>query len=205
MSHQLNRIMHKGRPRSRLPKIGGARPFKVLDATKPLRAAPEAREWLVAMVEPRAEEKAATALREAGYLAWYPQMTCWISSARLRTRTKVNRPLFPRYVFVALQAHARKAIKDCDHVAGIVGSGRVFARPSLLATLSRRQRLGEFDMGLGETLFARGDVVTVAEGVASGLHGVVLKAEADRVKVLMDLLGSKRPIDMPASALRKVA
>ena len=100
--------------------VATSKAWRDVDETRPLLPAPPAARWSALIVEPRMEAKAATALREAGHIVWYPQTVETVARQHLRLRIKVNRPIFPRYVFAAA-GRARKGMLDCDHVVRIVG------------------------------------------------------------------------------------
>lgn len=208
MRTKLNRLINKGARQPLRPyPIKSNKKLRVLDKTKPLLPAPEAINWLVVMTAPRRETDAVAALREAGYHAWYPQLTTWIHSARLRIKSKVNRPLFSRYIFVAQRDGCSKSITDIDHVGYIIGPvppGRKNDRP-LLDALSERQALGEFDGTKLPPPFTTDQHVTLTEGPFAGLSGIVAKADHERTLVLLQILGSDRPVQVATATLRVVA
>lgn len=228
MRSKLARLSHTRQPRTWRDQSG--RQWRDIDQTTPLLAAPDAAAWSALIVAPRMESDAARALREAGYLAWYPQTVETVTSQHRRTRTKVNRPLFPRYVFAApaeaVDRHSwpdrrvcrqiaemavsgvrsgfsdgsveRVGMLDCDHVVRIVAS----VPQSLLTDLSRRQDGGEFVATLRESAYRRGARVLVVEGPFDGFDGVVHRATADRVEVLVGMLGQEVRVEMEAAQVR---
>lgn len=209
-----------GRKHPREPK---AKPkeWREVDETKPLHPAPAASGWVVLMVEPRMEAKASEALRDAGYVAWHPQTVEVTQDTRRKVRRKVNRPLFPRYLFAAapvaggwlsegdeyggsgnpaLKALARLCgpaigMGDCDHVTVIVGP----VPSALLANLSDRQCEGEFEQREIISQFGKNTRVRITEGPFAGLDGIVHRSQGRRVEVLMSFLGSERRIPLDAS------
>ena len=201
--------------------VAKAKAWRDIDETKPLEPAPVASGWVVLMVEPRMEGKAATALRDAGYVAWFPQTVEETKNEKRKVRRKVNRPLFPRYLFAgaplaggwlsegdgygdrsnpALRALSRLCgpaigMGDCDHVTVIVGP----VPSALLANLSDRQCEGEFEQREIISQFGKNSRVRVTEGPFAGLDGIVHRSQGRRVEVLMSFLGSERRIPLDAS------
>lgn len=201
MRTRLARMMMKGARQPQRPyPVKADRPLRVIDKTRPLQPAPEATQWLVLIVAPRREADAVQALRDAGHRAWHPQLTTWITSARLRIKSKVNRPLFPRYIFVAKMEGAAKSIEDCDHCGKIIGpviKPRKECRP-LLEVLSSKQAAGEFDGTIAKPIpmFDEGEWAVFAdEGPFHGLKGIVQKTEGERVMILMNILGADNRIE----------
>lgn len=218
MRAKLSRLSHARQPRTWRDHNG--RQWRDLDETSSLTAAPEASAWLALIVAPSMEEAAAEALRDAGYIAWYPQTVETVTRQWRRVRVKVNRPLFPRYVFAAAaeatggvskvvgmggSGHTTKGVHgpslgmlDCDHVVRIVGA----VGPGLMADLSRRQAGGEFVADLRQSLYRRGSRVRIVDGPFQGLDGIVHRAEGERVEVLVGMLGQQVRVAMEVEGVR---
>ena len=81
------------------------------------------RRWYVVYAQPHAEARAAEQLGRQGYEAYLPQQRRWLRHAR--KRELVRRPLFPRYLFVALDLLATRwrPILSTIGVAGLVRHG----------------------------------------------------------------------------------
>lgn len=221
MKTRLNRMIAKSRQKRPDLWVAKAKQWRYIDETKPLEPAPVASGWVVLMVEPRMEGKAATALRDAGYVAWFPQTVEETKNEKRKVRRKVNRPLFPRYLFAAVPVAAgwlsegdgyggsgNPALKalarlcgpaigmgDCDHVTVIVGP----VPSALLANLSDRQCEGEFEQREIISQFGKNSRVRITEGPFAGLDGIVHRSQGRRVEVLMSFLGSERRIPLDAS------
>lgn len=209
MRSKLNRMMsHKWPAKLPAAPVKAKRSLRILDETKPLQAAPEAPHWLVVMVEPRCEDKAIKALHEAGHLAWHPQMTCWQVNHRLRIKSKVHRPLFPRYAFVSKGEYATKSVKDCDHVTRIIGEVPSIRQTDrdMVTDLSHKQQHGWFGIEGPASPFNINDEVAIDdEGAFHGLRGLIDKTAVERSTILLEFLGSFRKIVVETDSLRKVA
>jgi transcriptional antiterminator RfaH len=142
--------------------------------------------WHAVRTKPRQEGVALQNLMRQSYEAFLPMFP---TASRRRTRADV--PLFPGYLFVGIQAGEQPygPIRNTCGVIGLVRFGdHVPALPETVITAlrEREQRLrNPSEMGL-----SAGDKVTVVDGPFAGLHGVFEVASgADRVRVLLDLLG----------------
>jgi transcription antitermination factor NusG len=189
------------------PPPPSSRPTKIVDKTRPLDPAPGFSHWRVVTVAPRMEDKAAQSIREAGWVVWYPQLTCWISSARTRTKAKVNRPLFPRYVFVA--GAGNQSLGSCDHVGYLLPapasdiSSRALHR--LIQNLSDRQQAGEFDATIEPPAFEQGEAVTLTEGPFRDFTAIIAKDEGERCRILVEFMGKVHKLRVATSDLVRVA
>jgi transcription antitermination factor NusG len=74
--------------------------------------------WFVAHTKPRREKKLAAYCRRQGVAVTLP---CCKSAHKYRGKTVVfEKPLFPGYVFLQLQAGQRDAVRQSDHVANLL-------------------------------------------------------------------------------------
>ncbi len=197
---KLYRMMHDGPIRKR-PLIPARTPRQVkdVDRTKesPLVAPPrssEPQQWRIVMTAPRREREAIIELTRAGYVGWFPQETVWVSRPNKRERAKINRPLFPRYVFVALRSNAIRAIRDCKHITGLLPY-----RPSeaLIDNLYDRQEGREFDAAKAEADKRKalvGQTVRIVNGPFATFDGLVTMAEHERIEVLVSVFARPTPV-----------
>jgi transcription antitermination factor NusG len=77
--------------------------WKEIDATEdnPLVPVPHGDLWFVATCQSGGERAAVAALQRYEHVAWFPQMTLWHKFERDKRRVKMNRPVFPGYLFVS--------------------------------------------------------------------------------------------------------
>jgi len=221
---RINRLMLEGARRQTVmaKTLWNAkkRVWKHIDETRPLVEPAKVERWAVLQVAPRMEAKAAEALRDAGYHAWYPQLVKATENRTLWVRRKFNEPLFVRYVFAAAGSVAeanrmssaedwahkvekgfsgrlsRSALgmSDCEHVTRIVG----YVTHDLLANLAKRQTGGEFVVSDKRVAFRAGQKVRANDGPFRGFDGIVQKSERDRVSVLIRFFGVERPVEFEA-------
>ena len=160
--------------------------------------------WYVAYTQPTAELRAAGHLKRQGFDVYLP--LCRQIRRHARREETVLRPLFPRYVFVALDL-------DIDHwrsVNGTVGVSNLVSqgeRPSALPDgVVENLRSSEIDEGAVALsrlmLFDVGAKLRVLEGAFVGQTGIYDgMSEAERVVLLFDMIGRKVRGEVPIHAV----
>jgi transcription antitermination factor NusG len=74
--------------------------------------------WFVAHTKPRREKKLAEQCQRQGIAATLP---CYSSAHKYRGKTVVfQKPLFPGYVFLQLEAGQKDSVRQSDHVANLL-------------------------------------------------------------------------------------
>lgn len=161
------------------------------------------RAWYLVYTKPRQEEVALTNLVRQGYGAYLPR----VRQVRRRQgrRLEVVEPLFPRYLFIHLDAGTDNwgPIRSTIGVASLVRFGQEPARvPDSLVEFLKERESAE---GLHEWAAPElriGDRVRVAEGVFHGYDGILLaRSSRERVLVLLDILGKKIRAQVSTSQL----
>lgn len=160
--------------------------------------------WYAVYTRARAEALAQEHLRRQGYKVYLPRH---MKRRRHARRTDfVLAPLFPRYLFVAidrLQQRWRPIISTVG-VCDLVRQGDLPAQipEGLIEELQARQRGGRFDHVAQVRKIKQGDPVRVAAGPFADLvgrfHGM---ASDERVFVLLDLLGRTVKAQLPSTAI----
>jgi len=148
--------------------------------------------WYVVYTHANSEEKARDHLSRQGFTTMLPTYKRWRSHAR--RRDFVDRPLFPRYLFVALNTleHRWRPILSTVGVCDLVRRGNApMPMPSgLTEEIGARAADGDFDRLSPVEGLRQGDAVRVLEGPFTDLIGRFAgAADNDRVFVLLDLLG----------------
>lgn len=108
--------------------------------------------------------------------------------------------LFPSYFFAQFNpAQSLRAVRSAQSVLNVLEFGGTLAHvpDEVIATL--RQEMAGQDIKEILTPLQPGDSVLIAEGPMRGFQGIVhsLRTGEDRVRVLMDFLGSQHPVEMP--------
>ncbi len=164
-------------------------------------------QWYAVHTQAKGEGKAASHLQQQGYRVYLPRWRRRRSHAR---RVEwVSAPLFPRYLFVRFDVDVTswRAIRSTIGVRQIVSFGKDLPAPvpkGIVEAIHAR----EGEDGLVEIVppFHNGEQVVVHEGPFSGQVGIFnCMDDAQRVTILLDLLGREVRLKVPAYAIEAAA
>lgn len=150
--------------------------------------------WFVAHTHPNAEAKATLHLNRQGFEIYFPRYLKRRRHAR-RVET-VAAPLFPRYVFVAVDLAAQRwrSIYSTVGVTRLVCNGEdpTPVPDGVVEALRSCEDAGGFIKLDSRSAFRAGDKVRVLDGAFSSCLGLFEgMAERERIAILLDLLGRK--------------
>lgn len=160
--------------------------------------------WHVVHTQPNGEERAAQNLLRQGFEAYLPLY-------RRRTRharriVTASRPLFPRYLFVRFDADAVRW-RSINGTFGVVrllchGERPLAVPPGVVESIHQRAD-GEGYVRLDETSqFLPGQRIQIVEGAFALTTGLFQHmTDGRRVVLLLDLLGRKVRVSVPAEAV----
>lgn len=142
-------------------------------------------------------------LEEQGYEVFLPLLTRW--DKRKNGWAKQQQVMFPRYAFLRCGRSEQSIgpIRSTPGVTGLVTFGMI---PATLdeSTLEAIRSLAEHQArGHAEEAFPfqAGDSVAISDGPLKGLSGIVSTVAAERVTVLLSLLGREKPVAIPTDHL----
>jgi transcriptional antiterminator RfaH len=150
--------------------------------------------WFVAHTHPRAEAKATAHLNRQGFEIYFPRYLKRRRHAR-RIETVVA-PLFPRYLFVAIDLNVQRWRSICS----TVGVSRLVCNGDdptpvpvgIIEALKTREDASGFIKLDHRPRFRAGDKIRVLDGAFSSCLGLFEgMAEHERIAILLDLLGRK--------------
>jgi transcriptional antiterminator RfaH len=150
--------------------------------------------WYVVQTQVNGEAKAADNLRRQGYETYLPRYL-----KRRRHARKVDfaaKPLFPRYMFVAIDMAAQRwrSVQSTVGVSRLVtnGDSPAVVPEGVVRALRAREDAKGFVKMDARPAFAPGDKVRVLAGAftdnAGLFNGVT---DHDRISILLDMLGRK--------------
>jgi transcriptional antiterminator RfaH len=150
--------------------------------------------WYVVQTQVNSEAKAAANLGRQGFAVYLPRYLKRRSHAR-KVET-VARPLFPRYLFVAIDIAAQRwrAIQSTLGVSHLVcwSDRPASVEDGVINALKAREDEGGFIKLARRPAFSPGDKVRVIEGAfTDSLALVEGVSDRERVAILLDLLGRK--------------
>jgi len=160
--------------------------------------------WYVVHTHPHAEAKTAAHLQRQGYSIYLPRYLRRRRHAR-RVDT-VAKPLFPRYLFVAIDPLAQRwrAIQSTIGVVHLVCNGE---HPAVLPgavideLIARQNAAGFIQLDLSAR-FSPGDKIRVVDGVFATCLGLFDgMTDRERVAILLDLLGRKVRVVLDEDAI----
>lgn len=160
--------------------------------------------WFAVLTKPRAEAVAQEHLARQGYECLFPRVRRMLRNARgLEARIE---SLFPRYLFLRADPDTT-SLAAVRSTRGAVGLVRFGGEPTRVpdAVVARIQSRIDADNGfvrLDAPELVAGARVRITEGALSGLEGIFRCRESgDRVRLLLELLGSTRDIVVPRMQL----
>jgi len=158
-----------------------------------MTSAPSLR-WFVVHTHPRAELKATYHLARQGFESYLPRYLKRRRHAR-RIET-VAAPLFPRYLFVAVDMTVQRwrSIYSTIGVARLVcnGDDPAAVPDGVVEALKTREDVNGFIKLDYRPPFRAGDKIRVLDGAFSSCLGLFEgMAERERIAILLDLLGRK--------------
>ncbi len=169
--------------------------------TRPPAASP-ALAWYLVHTKPRQEDVALLNLERQGYACYLPRLP--VEKIRRGKAVATTEPLFPRYLFVQLDASGQgqswSPIRSTLGVSTLVRFGTQPARVDDALVALLRQREHERPL---QTLFEPGQAVRITEGPFAGLEAVYQTPDAERRSmILLEILSRPVVMRIETGALR---
>jgi transcriptional antiterminator RfaH len=142
--------------------------------------------WQVAQVRPRLEKKTADLCRTQGIPHYLPLRKRTATYQRRQVTTEI--PVFPGYLFVAIDAPRRLALQQTNHVVRFLDPSRPY---QMLRQLVYIRRALKIDPSLRPTpMLTSGTRVRILTGPFQGIEGVVARLDASmRIYLTVEWLG----------------
>lgn len=165
--------------------------------------------WYIVMTKPRAEWAVHTELRRLGYDTLYLHRRETISHAR--RKIAVIRPLYARYLFVAVAPGQAFPRRDEPYGVSTILRGPSGPR-EIPETEIEQERTRCDETGLVappapivRALIPPGTEVVITQGVWSQFPGIVTLDDGKEITVSMNLFGRDTPAVVPAAWVRPVS
>jgi transcription antitermination factor NusG len=157
--------------------------------------------WFVAHTKPRREKKLVEYCQRQGFAVTLP---CYNSAHRYRGKTVVfQKPLFPGYVFLQLEAGQKEAVRQNDHVANLleVFDQETFYQQLKDILLALESKL---DVRLAPTI-GEGMRVKIRSGPLQGIEGLVEQRYGmNTVLLRLDFINQAAAVKVEADLLELV-
>ncbi len=164
--------------------------------------------WCCVRTQPKREHIAAGQLeRLEGVEVFAPR----IRFKRRTPRGKVwfEESLFPGYIFARFDLVMLRAVSSAVGVRGLVRfAGECASVPESMIEMLREEQTEASPIVIpDEPCVKAGDEAVVAEGALMGLQAVITRVMpgGERVKILLDMMGTAVEAEVPVDALEKVA
>jgi len=161
--------------------------------------------WYLIHTKPRQEALALTNLSRQGFECYMPMLR--LQKIRQRKTALVAEPMFPRYLFIRLDASGSgqswSPIRSTLGVNQLVRFGGQPAKvDGQLIDLIRSREQGTH----AQPLFTSGDNVTIADGPFAGLEAIYQNTDAEsRSMILLNILSKPVAMRIDTASLRKTA
>lgn len=166
-------------------------------------------QWYLAHTKPLAERTAQTNLERQGYVTYLPRLTQIVRRRQRWERSVV--PLFPRYLFLRLDT-GQQSLRPVQSTVGVASIVRFGQRCAVVRDEVIEELRSGADPTTGlhrlqaATRFARGTRVRITAGPFCGINGVFERADgAERVMILLNLLGQETPVAFPTELVASAA
>ena len=161
--------------------------------------------WYLVYSKPRQEACALENLERQGFECFLPLIA--VEKIRRKLLVVVQEPLFPRYLFIRLDASQEgrswNPIRSTTGVSRLVSFGQVPAKVEDL--LVDTIRFSVCDASVRRRHFEPGEVVRINDGPFAGLEAVYQMPDGEaRVMVLIDILSKKISLSVEPPSLSKI-
>lgn len=153
-----------------------------------------AEQWFVARTKTGGEIRASTSVAACGFPVFLPVQA--VTRFHAGKREQVNRPLFPRYLFVAFdpQKKAHGCINNCRGVANrglivSVGGEPVAVPDAVIDQIRKREAAMLAKAGEVTTGYRPGETFFIAKGSFASIEAQYLGEEKGKVSALVTLFG----------------
>jgi transcriptional antiterminator RfaH len=157
--------------------------------------------WFVCLTKPRQERVAQLHLEEQGYEVYLPLLSSW--QQRAGAWQRADSIMFPRYAFVrpGCSEQSIAPVRSTPGVSSLVRFGHVLGCLAAERLDALRTVVDARAQALPNQPFAAGAQVVFSSGPLKGLSGLVSRVAAERVMVMMSLLGREKLVAVPSNQL----
>jgi transcriptional antiterminator RfaH len=166
-------------------------------------------QWYLIHTKPLAERTAQANLERQNYTIYLPRLVQIVRRQQRWTESIV--PLFPRYLFLQLDVE-QQSLRPVHSTVGVCNLVRFGARCAVVRDEVVAELRARADPVTGvhrlqtATGFARGTRVRIMAGPFCGINGIFERSDgAERVTILLSLLGHEMPVGFPTELVASAA
>ena len=156
--------------------------------------------WYLVYTKPRQEGVVVENLQRQGYLVYLPEVLCVRRGARQGKER--YEPMFPRYCFFRPHSaeHSIAPVRSTVGVSQLVrfGSSLASLSDSVVEEIRGLAALQKARRSADAAPFEVKQCVTLRQGPLAGIGGVVSEVSAERIVVLLHLLGRETRVSVAA-------
>lgn len=161
--------------------------------------------WYLIHSKPRLESSALENLERQGYECFLPLIT--VEKLRRKALVLVSEPLFPRYLFIRLDASQQgkswNPIRSTTGVSRLVSFGQVPAKIDEALVASIRESVSSATVH--QRHFAPGEALRIQQGPFAGLEAIYQMPDGDsRVMVLVEMLSKQVSLSIEPAGVSKM-
>lgn len=182
---------------------------------KPDPTQPESKVWYAVICNPNCEGRAQAGLDERVFRTYLPKRSVLVKAGGVKKeKAVIERPLFPRYLFVASQTPAMPfyKLRGVDGIESIVRiDGQALAVPhKVIKAIMEREDAGEFDnSGEARTLadvgLTAGEEMRIKEGMFEGIKARIRAMMPNaQAEVLIHMFGRENVVNVDLAHLEKL-
>jgi len=165
------------------------------------------KQWYAVQTKPRQEAVAEENLERQSFDTYLPKVL--VRRRRRDKWLKVVEPLFPRYLFIRVNAaeNSLAPVRSTLGVAALVRFGHIIkpVPDSVITFLKQAENPDTHQHHADEWPHQPGDVVEVLEGPFAGLTGIFKSVNSEaRAFLLLDLLGRQNTVGVNMDCITKI-
>lgn len=163
--------------------------------------------YYVVQTRPQKEQTAAFELQNQGFSTFFPVIKRAPRVKRGQLVVPPLQPLFPKYLFVQLDLDLDpwRSINGTRGVVRVMCMDEYRPSPVPVLAMTRLLEAGELiEEDMAALPFNLGDTVEFVEGPMKGRQGLVGSCAADRVTLLLDLLGRQTTVYCEPKSLKYI-
>jgi len=162
-------------------------------------------DWWIVQAKPKAESRV---IRELGYQGFSTYCPMYRKENLSGQKIKIkNTPLFPCYVFILANQHAKNNIHVIRSTYGVSRLLKVGEVPNTISNeiIYTLKNIEDKNMSVVDSYFKKGDLIKISHGLYKGLRALYEMDDGiGRAVVLLNILNKQVPLGLKVNQLQKI-